>query len=41
VSSSAYYAWLSKPIKRINAQEKLLELKMKTLFKTSRQSLGN
>lgn len=41
MSSSAYYAWLSKPIKRINAQEKLLELKMKTLFKTSRQSLGN
>ena len=41
VSSSAYYAWLKRPVKVITAEELHLHRRAKQLFKDSRDSLGS
>ena len=41
VSSSAYYAWLKRPVKVITAEELHLHRRAKQLFKDSRESLGS
>ena len=41
VSKSAYYDWLSRPAKLIDAEELHLRRRMKRLFDKSRNSLGS